>query len=117
MRLLSRNQQNHRIGQLPLPNIEASLASLAKQTLFSVIDSKEAYFSIPMDKDSIPKTAFCTQFGLYEYLRMPYGLSNACSCFARAIHEALSHLSPEVCLPYMDDCLMIGISFEEQLVY
>ena len=89
----------------PLPNIEASLASLAKQTLFSVIDCKEAYFTIPLDKDSIPKTPICTQFGLYEFLRMPYGISNAASCFARAIHEALNHLGPEVCLPYMD-CLL-----------
>lgn len=95
----------------PLPNIESSLANLVDNTFFSKLDCKDAYFSIPMEKSSIEKTPF----GLWEYLRMLFGLSNSSGEFARVIYNALSHLSDDICVVFQDDSMVIGKNFQQHL--
>ena len=56
----------------PLPNIESSLANLANQSIFSVLDAKDAYFALQIDEESIPKTAITTPYGLWEFLWLPF---------------------------------------------
>jgi hypothetical protein len=45
--------------------------------IFSKIDLIRAHHHIPVDPDNIPKTAVITPFGLFEFLRLPFGLRNA----------------------------------------
>ena len=99
----------------PLPNITASLANLAHQSMFSSLDCKDAYHNIEMAEESIQKTAMCTPFGLYEWLRVPYGLKNASQFFARVIYNALCHLSEDVVVPFQDDALVVGRDFHHHL--
>ncbi|MFN9903862.1 MAG: reverse transcriptase family protein, partial [bacterium] len=61
----------------PLPNLQDLSNFLHGSTIFSKIDLEKGYHQVPMQKSDIPKTAIITPFGLFEFLYMPFGLSNA----------------------------------------
>ena len=65
----------------PLPNIHDCTARLVGATVFSKIDLVKGYHQIPMHESDIPKTAISTPFGLFEFVRMPFGLKNAAQTF------------------------------------
>ena len=67
----------------PLPHIHAFNSRLKGAGIFSKIDLQKGYHQIPMAKEDIPKTAIITPFGLFEFLRMPFGLKNAAQAFQR----------------------------------
>ena len=60
-------------------------------------------------------TAFSTPWGLYEWIRVPFGISNAPPVFQRHINLMLAGLRDSVCIGYLDDILVYGKSFEEQV--
>ena len=57
----------------PLPNIQDFNSRLAGSCIFSKIDLIRGYYHVPMATESIPKMAIATPFGLWEFLRMPFG--------------------------------------------
>ena len=69
----------------PVPNIQHFHNRLRGSTIFSKVDLVKAYHFVPVDKQDIPKTAICTPFGSFEYLRMPFGLRNSSGTFQRFI--------------------------------
>ena len=85
----------------PLPRIDDILDRLSKSKCFSVIDLKAGYWQIALDEEAIPKTAFSTPTGHYEFLRLPFGLKNAPAEFSRIMHQILGSL-PYVQI-YLDD--------------
>lgn len=95
----------------PVPNLNDFSFLLEGRTIFSTIDLVRAYHQIPVDPDSIPKTAIITPFGLFEFTRMQFGLRNAAQTFQRFIHEVLSGL--QFCFPYIDDILIASATEEE----
>ena len=89
----------------PLPRIDDLLDRLLGASVFSSLDLQSGYHQIKITDQDIPKTAFITHKGLYEYLVLPFGLSNAPAAFQRAMNQLFSHL-PFV-LVYMDDILVL----------
>ena len=61
----------------PLPNITDFTSRISGATVFSKLDLQKGYYQVPMASEDIQKTAIVTSFGMFKFLRMPFGLQNA----------------------------------------
>ena len=59
-----------------LPRIQDCLNTVRGSTLFSIFDLTSGYHQIPVKREDVPKTAFVTKYGLFEFLAMPFGACN-----------------------------------------
>jgi RNase H-like domain found in reverse transcriptase/Reverse transcriptase (RNA-dependent DNA polymerase)/Integrase zinc binding domain/Integrase core domain len=86
------------------PNIGDLTARLAGCTVFSKLDLRKGYYQVPVRPEHVCKTAIITPFGLYEFLRMPFGLRNAGQTFQRMMDDVMAGLP--FCFIYLDDILV-----------
>ncbi len=90
--------------QYPLPRMDDLAGRLKGCKIISKLDLKQGYNQIPMSSADISKTAIITPFGLFEFLRMPFGLRNAGQSFQRMMDKILVGMPAAYC--YMDDILL-----------
>jgi transposase InsO family protein len=86
------------------PNVADLSSRLAGCTVFTKLDLKKGYHQVPMHPEDVGKTAIITPFGLFEYLRMPFGLRNAGQTFQRLMDQVMRGL--DFCFTYLDDVLV-----------
>ena len=96
----------------PVPHIQDFSAQLKGQTIFSKIDLVRGYNQIPMTAADVPKTAVVTPFGLFEFLRMPFGLKNAVQAFQRFMDQVCRGLE-DFLFVYLDDILVASANAKE----
>ncbi|BHF64597.1 hypothetical protein SprV_0200760300 [Sparganum proliferum] len=95
----------------PVPHLQDFAGALFGKSVFSKIDLVRAFHQIPVAPEDVPKTAVTTPFGLFEFIRMPFGLRNAAQTFQRFIDRVLRGL-PFV-YAYIDDFLVASRNTEE----
>ena len=89
----------------PVPHIQDFSAHLKGKKFFSKIDLVRGYNQITVAPADVPKTAVITPFGLFEFLRMPFGLKNAAQAFQRLMDQVCRGLEDHV-FDYIDDILV-----------
>ena len=88
----------------PQPHMEDLSARLAGMKIFSKLDLRKGYYQVPVAAKDVKKTAVITPFSLFEFRRMPFGLSNAGQSFQHFMDQVLTGI-PHVFV-YMDDMLV-----------
>ena len=83
--------------------------------MFSTMDIILAYNQVPVAEKDIPKTAFVTKYGLYEFTKMPFGLSTAPQIHEHLMELTLSGLQWSLCLIYLDDVIVFFHEFDEHI--
>ena len=100
----------------PLPRIEEALQAVKAAVWFTSFDLAQGYLQLAMDEADIHKTAFrAGSSGLYEFTRMPFGLSNAGASFCRLMEMCLGDQQYLTLLFYLDDICVFSSSVDEML--
>ena len=83
------------------------------EDIFSILNLHVRYHHIPLNLDSIPKTAFISPFGKYKYLKVPFWLAQAPAYFQKMMNKVLKDLP--FAIAYLDDIIIYSKTAEEHL--
>ena len=99
----------------PLPNVADFSSCLHGSRVFTKLDLTKGYYQVPMAPGDVPKTAVITPFGLFEWLRMRFGLRNSGCTFQRLMDQIFQGLP--YCFVYVDDILISSPDLSSHLEY
>ncbi|KAK1677501.1 hypothetical protein QYE76_038349 [Lolium multiflorum] len=100
-------------NKYPLPKIEDLFDQLTGAKVFSKIDLRTGYHQLKIRATDIPKTAFTTRYGLYEYNFMSFGLTNAPAYFMNLMNKIFMNFLDKFVVVFIDDILIYSKSEEE----
>ena len=102
-------------NKYPLPRIDLLFDQLAGAKVFSKIDLRSCYHQIKIRPEDIPKTAFTTRYGLYEYLVMSFGLTNAPAHFMYLMNSVFMLELDKCVVVFIDDIIIYSKTKEEHV--
>ena len=99
----------------PMPKVEDIFSKLNRATYFTTLDFCTGYHHMPLDKSSIPKTAFNSSFGKYEYVKVLIGLAKALAKFQELMTGILKDFP--FAIAYLDDIIIFSKTPQEYFSY
>jgi hypothetical protein len=100
-------------NKYPLPRIEDLFDQMKGVSVFSKIDLRSRYHQLKIRESDIPKTAFHTRYGLYEYTVMSFGLTNAPAYFMYLTNKVFMEYLDRFVIVFIDDILIFCKTMEE----
>ncbi|CAN6447714.1 unnamed protein product [Victoria cruziana] len=93
-------------NKYPLPRIDDLLNQLGGSSVFSKIDLRSGYHQVCISGQDVPNTAFRTRYGHYEFLVLPFGLTNAPAVFMDMMHRVFREYLDQFIIVFIDDILI-----------
>jgi hypothetical protein len=100
-------------NKYPLPRIDDLFNQLCGTCVFSKIDLQSGYHQLKVRECDIPKTAFISKYGLYEFTVMSFGLTNAPAYFMYMMNKVFMEYLDKFIVVFIDDILVYSRSEEE----
>ena len=110
------SQTINRFTQLdafPLPRINEVVNGIGQYRVFSTTDLCSAYHQVPLRQEEKPYTAFGAGGGLYQFTRVPFGITNGVACFQCEMTDFVRKEGLAGVFPYLDDITICGKDQEE----
>lgn len=101
--------------RFPLPRVDDTIDTLFGARYFTSLDFFSGYHQVLVKPEDQHKTAFICEFGLFEYIRMSFGLTNAPATFQRAMNNIFRDVLYKFALCYLDDLIIYSKTFEEHI--
>ena len=92
-------------NRYPLPRIDDLFDQLRSPCVFSKIDLRSGYYQLKISSEDVPKTAFRTRYGHYEFLVMPFELTNAPAAFMDLMNRVFQPYIDRFIILFIDDIL------------
>ena len=99
----------------PLPHIQDTLDMLYGNSLFTKLDFIKEYHQIEVEETNREKTAFTIHVGLFQYIRLSFGLTNAPESFQRLLKHVLRDYIGKFVILYINSIIIFSSTFEDHL--
>ena len=100
-------------NRYPIPSMRDLYSKLRGARVFSCLDLRSGYHHVRIKREDQAKTAFITEYGLFEWTRMSFGFANAPSVFQRAMDAVFGDM--EQVIVYIDDIVIATETEEEHM--
>ena len=104
-------------NRYPLPRIDEMFDQLRSARYFTKLDLRSGYWQIRVAERDVPKTAFRTRYGHFEFTVMPFGLTNAPATFQALMNRVLRPYLDDFACVYLDDILVYSADLDQHVAH